>query len=97
MPKSAPRKSTKYHLHVENGRKRPEIFQLSERIYAAAEIRHRALAKRLDVTIGWDGDILDTALQNADFAVSASRRANGCASVHPRLKWFRLPMPASTI
>jgi phosphoglycerate dehydrogenase-like enzyme len=89
MPKSAPRKPTKYHLHVENGRKRPEIFQLSDQIYAAAEKRHRALAKRLNVTIGWDGDILDAALQNADFMISANPPRERLRERAPRLKWIQ--------
>ena len=67
--KTAPRT---YHLHVENSRKRQALFQLTEPIYAAAKKRHRTLAKRLKVTIGWDGDILDEALKTADFMINSN-------------------------
>ena len=53
--------SRTFHLHIENSRKRPPLYQLTAPIYAAAVKRHRALAKRLKVTIGWDGEILDEA------------------------------------
>ena len=89
MPKSAPRKLPKFHLHVENGRKRPVIFQLSEQIYAAAEQRHRALAKRLTVTIGWDGDILDAALQRADIMINSNPPRERLRERAPRLKWIQ--------
>lgn len=89
MPKSATRKLPKFHLHLENARKRAVIFQLSEQIYAAAEKRHRALAKRLTVTIGWDGDILDTALKSADFMINSNPPRERLRERAPRLKWIQ--------
>lgn len=89
MPKSAPGKLPKLHLHVENVRKRAVIFQLSEQIYAAAEKRHRALATRLNVTIGWDGDILDTALKAADFMINSNPPRERLRERAPRLKWIQ--------
>jgi phosphoglycerate dehydrogenase-like enzyme len=89
MPKFAPRKLPVFHLHVENGRKRQEIYQLSEQIYAAAKQRHHALAKRLNVTIGWDGDILDTALQTADFTINSNPPRERLRERAPRLKWIQ--------
>ncbi len=85
MPKSAPR----YHLHIENGRKRPEIFQLTDAVLAAALKRHRALAKKLKVTIGWDGDILDEALRTADFLLHWNPRRHNLRACAPRLRWIQ--------
>ena len=72
MPKSAKAKPRTFHLHVENSRKRHALFQLTEPIYAVAAKRHRALAKQLKVTIGWDGDILDAALKTADMMINSN-------------------------
>ena len=90
MPKSASGKLPKFHLQVENARKRPVIFQLSEQIYATAEKRHRALARRLNVTIGWDGDILDTALKSADFMINSNPPRERLRERAPRLKWLQI-------
>ena len=46
------------HLHLESFRQRSVPFHLTEERWQAAAKRHRALAKRLRVTIGWDGDII---------------------------------------
>jgi phosphoglycerate dehydrogenase-like enzyme len=63
-------KSDSYHLHLESGSDRPALFQLTEADWAAAVLRHRAPAKKLRVTVGRDGDILDEALKTADFMVT---------------------------
>ena len=49
------------HLHLESFRDRPAAFHLTEDDWEAARTRHRALARRLRVTVGWDGDIIDEA------------------------------------
>ena len=45
-------------VDLESFRKRPALFHITEEHWRAAARRHRALAKRLRVTIGWDGDII---------------------------------------
>ena len=84
--KTAPRT---YHLHVENSRKRQPLFQLTKPIYAAAVKRHRALAGRLKVTIGWDGDILDEALKTADFMINSNPPRERLRERAPRLQWIQ--------
>ena len=91
MPTTKTKKNARhtFHLHVENSRKRPPLFQLTEPIYAAAEKRHRALAKKLKVTIGWDGDILDDAIQSADFMINSMPPRERLRERAPKLQWLQ--------
>ena len=84
-----PAATAKFHLHVENSRKRQALFHLTEPIYAAAQKRHRALAKNLKVTIGWDGDMLDSALATADVMINSSPPRERLRERAPRLKWIQ--------
>jgi phosphoglycerate dehydrogenase-like enzyme len=77
------------HLHLESFRKHPALFHLTEARWQAAAGRHRALAKRLRVTIGWDGDILGAALETADFMINSSPPREGLRARAPRLKWIQ--------
>ncbi len=89
MPRKSSTEPRIYHLHVENSRKRQALFHLTEPIYAAAVKRHRALAKKLKVTIGWDGDILDEALKTADFMINSSPPRERLRERAPHLQWIQ--------
>jgi len=89
MPKSTPAKAQKFHLHIENGHKRQWIFKLTDEIYAAAAKRHPALARRITVTNGWDGDIIEKALATADFMINNSPPRDRLRERAPRLKWIQ--------
>lgn len=82
-------KSNTYHLHLETGRKRPALFHLTEDKWAAAVTRHRALAKKLKVTIGWDNEILDDALKTADFMINSAPPKERLRERAPNLKWIQ--------
>lgn len=77
------------HLHLESFRKRPALFHLTEESWRAAAGRHRALAKRLRVTIGWDGDIIGEALKTADVMINSNPPREGLRGRAPRLKWIQ--------
>lgn len=77
------------HLHLESFRNRPALFHLTEERWRAAAGRHRALAKRLRVTIGWDGDIIGEALKTAEVMINSSPPKDGLRSRAPRLKWIQ--------
>jgi phosphoglycerate dehydrogenase-like enzyme len=77
------------HLHLESVRRRPALFHLTEERWHAAARRHRALAKRLRVTIGWDGDIIGEALKTADLMINSDPPRDGLRSRAPRLKWIQ--------
>jgi phosphoglycerate dehydrogenase-like enzyme len=89
MPKKTTTEPRTFHLHVENNTKRPSLYHLTEPIYAAAAKRHRALAKRLKVTIGWDGAILDEALKTADFMTNSNPPRERLRERAPRLQWIQ--------
>ncbi len=78
----------KLHLHIENTRKRASIFHTLPAHWAAACTRHRALARRIDVSFGWDGDVLETALTNADLLIGVPGKRDNLAVRAPRLKWL---------
>src|SRR5512134_1950847 len=77
------------HLHLESFRKRPALFHLTEERWRAAARRHAAAAKRLHVTIGWDGDIIGEALTTADVMINNSPPKDDLRSRAPRLKWIQ--------
>jgi phosphoglycerate dehydrogenase-like enzyme len=77
------------HLHLESFRDRPAAFHLTEADWQAARKRHPALARRLKVTIGWDGDIIEDALDTADFMINSSPPRERLRERAPRLKWIQ--------
>lgn len=77
------------HLHLESFRDRPAAFHLTEDDWQAAKKRHPALARRLKVTIGWDGDIIDGALRSADFMINSSPPRERLRERAPRLRWIQ--------
>ena len=82
-------KTNTYHLHLESGSKRPVIFQMHETDWLAAAKRHRALAKKLRVTVGQDNQILDEALKTADFMINSAPPKDRIRERAPRLKWIQ--------
>lgn len=82
-------KTDTYHLHIESARSRPTIFQPLEADWQAATRRHRALARKLRVTVGQDNEILDAAMKTADFMINSSPLGAGVRERAPRLKWIQ--------
>ena len=80
---------TQHHLHLETSRKRPSHLHLADALWHAAAARHPELAKRLHVTIGWDGEILEEALKTADFMINQNPPREGLRSRAPRLQWIQ--------
>jgi phosphoglycerate dehydrogenase-like enzyme len=77
------------HLHLESFSKRAALFHIKQEDWEAAAKRHRSLARRLRVTVGWDGDILDEALKTADFMINSSPPKERLRERAPRLKWIQ--------
>jgi len=77
------------HLHLESFRKRPALFHLTEARWRAAAQRHRALAKRLRVSIGWDGDVIGEALKTVDLMINSNPPREELRNRAPRLKWIQ--------
>ena len=80
---SAPR----FRLHLENGRERDPIFHMTTEAWSAAAARHPDLAAQVQVSIGWDGDVLEHALTDAQALVAGPLNKRLIAQA-PRLDWL---------
>jgi len=76
------------HVHIENARSNASIFHITPKRWKAACARHHALARRLQVTIGWDGDMLDEALATAQVVVGVPQRRDNLSARAPALRWL---------
>jgi phosphoglycerate dehydrogenase-like enzyme len=79
--------SPRFRLHLESARARDPLFHLSAERWEAAAARHAALAARIDVSVGWDGDILEAALQDADGMIAGPIDRRRIAQA-PCLRWL---------
>lgn len=77
----------RFRLHLENARARDPLFHLTPAAWQVAAARHAALAAQVEVSIGWDGDILATALSEADGLIAGPIDRQRIAAA-PRLKWL---------
>ncbi len=77
----------KLRVHIENTRKKSGISNVTPELWEAACARHRALARQLDVTLGWNGDILDSALANAVAVIGVPAARDHLARRAPHLRW----------
>lgn len=83
-------KPTPYHLHLETDSKRAALFHLPEHEWLAAAPRHRALSRKLRVTVGTNGDILNDALKTADFLIlNGVPPRDNLRERAPKLKWIQ--------
>ncbi len=83
-------KTNTYHIHLETDRSRAALFQMFEAQWVAAAKRHRALAKKLRVSVGFDGAILDESLKSADFLITnCPPPRERLRERAPRLKWIQ--------
>lgn len=79
----------KLKLHIENTRRKNGISHILPQHWAAACKRHRALARHIGkVSFGWDGDILEAALADADLVIGLPADRDRLALRAPRLKWI---------
>lgn len=76
------------HLHIENARDKAGIFHITPERWDVACSRHRALARRLRVTFGWDGDTLEDALATAEIVIGVPHDRANLAARAPALRWL---------
>ncbi len=77
----------KLRVHIENTRKKDPLFHVTRERWDAACRRHPKLARRLDVTLSWDGDGLDTALADTDMLIGVPAMRDRLATRAPELRW----------
>ena len=78
----------KLRVHVENSRDRGALYQITQKQWTAACARHRALARRLDASMGWDGEDPGDALREAVAAIGVPARRDRLAQRAPKLRWL---------
>ncbi len=78
----------KLRLHIENTRKKASIFHVTPERWRTACVRHRSLARHLNVSFGCDGDVLESALADADLVIGVPAQRENLAQRAPRLKWL---------
>lgn len=89
--KADPARGALLRVHLENSRRKPPEKHYTLARFEAAARRHRVLAKRIAVTVGYDGDIADDDLKRVDIMlgvpVNRARLRHGA----PRLRWIHTP------
>ena len=79
--------TTRFRLHLENGRKRDPLFFLTLEQWSQAAARHPALARQIDVSEGWDGDVLEKELDQIDALIAGPINRAQLAQAK-NLKWL---------
>lgn len=82
---------SKIHLHFDNDTALGEVFEVTQDRLDAALARHPEIAKRLQVTIDYDGQNFDDRIATADVLFGWRFNRAGLAEKAPRLRWIHAP------
>jgi len=77
----------KHRLYIENGRGRPDIYQISQARWDAAAQRHPREAASIEATIVFDDERNDAALAAADIAIGSKIDPQRIKAHAGRLRW----------
>jgi phosphoglycerate dehydrogenase-like enzyme len=88
--RATPGGRARIRVHVDNCRRYDQVFWITPERYEAARRRHPALARRLDVSIGWDLEGFDDAMRTAEVFVGWEFSRADLARRAPRLRWIHL-------
>jgi len=77
-------------LHIENVREMDLVYKITQERYDAAAKRHKALARRIDVTVAQDTRNFDKAIAEADVLVGWRFNRENLSERAPKLKWIHL-------
>ena len=75
-------------VHINNSRARDTLYQITPEQWQAACSRHRALARRLDASFGWDEGAADGALATAAVVIGVPAEREQLAARAPALEWM---------
>ena len=79
--------SRRLRIHIQNSRERDPLYQITPEQWRAACARHRALGRKLDASMGWDGEDREHALGEAAIVIGVPARRERLAERAPALKW----------
>lgn len=79
------------HLHIENTSELDEVFQASPQRVQDALARHPDLARRVRITIGYDGDVFEREIRDAQalFCWDVPNRSS-LRRLAPNLRWIHV-------
>jgi phosphoglycerate dehydrogenase-like enzyme len=77
-------------LHIENVSSMAPVFQIQRAQWEAAGARHPTLARRVDVTIGWDLEMFDKRMRTADILIGWRFPHEDFARRAPHLRWIHM-------
>ena len=80
-------RAKRIHLHIENGSELGSVFEATPRRVQEALARHPRLKGRLEITIGYDGDIIEREIGTADAIFAWNFDRKNLARRAPRLRW----------
>lgn len=86
--RNAPTPRSKLKLHIENNRNLGEVFDCSRAQVKKALARRRELAPKLDITIGYDGDIFEKAMRRAEVLIGWNFPRDDLGRAAPELRWI---------
>lgn len=92
MPTAPAPRRGKLRVHLENSRKKPPEKEYTLERFAAAARKHRAITRRLEVSVGYDGDIPAAELLKVDFMLGVPPDRARLKAGAPRLRWLHTPM-----
>ena len=75
-------------IHIENTTRNTGVAHVTPVLWRSACQRHRALARRLAVSFGQDGDVLDAALADAVAIIGIPGKRDNLQARAPRLRWL---------
>jgi phosphoglycerate dehydrogenase-like enzyme len=78
----------KHRLYIENGRARPEIYQVTPARWAAASGRHKQEAAQIDAVFAFDDERNDAALAAAEIAIGSRIDPDRLKAHGRKLRWI---------
>jgi phosphoglycerate dehydrogenase-like enzyme len=78
----------KHRLYIENGRKRPEVYLVTQARWAAAAARHPRESAEIEATIVFDDERNDAALAAAEIAIGSRIDPERLKAHGQRLRWI---------
>ena len=81
-------RASKIHLHIENANALGPVFEATPERVTEALRRQPGLRGKLELTIGYDGDIIDREIATADALFAWEFDRENLAERAPRLRWI---------